>query len=269
MPFSTEEMAELAQAKATLEHPGLAVKLSSLLGKPIEKGLDLLPAAWAGQLHGATQKALEAALKLALQTLGTPGAAGRQDPAEAAPAASSLLHKAAAVGSGMVGGAFGLPALVAELPLSTTIMLRSIADIARSQGEDLSTVEAQLACLSVFALGGKAAADDAAESAYFAARLALAQAVSQAAEYLARKTVADQAAPALVRLIATIAARFQIVVSQKAAAQAVPGLGAVMGGTVNYLFIDHFQAISRAHFAVRKLERRHGAEAVRAAYETC
>lgn len=265
MTLSAEELAELAQAKSTLEHPGLAVKLSSVVGRPIEKGLDLLPASWATQLHGATQKALEAALKVALQTLGKSGAPASEMPS--ARPASSLLHKAAAVGSGMVGGAFGLPALVAELPVSTTIMLRSIADIARSQGEDLSTVDAQLACLSVFALGGKGAADDAAESAYFAAKLALAQAVSQAAEYMARKTVADQAAPALVRLIATIAARFQIVVSQKAAAQAVPGLGAVMGGTVNYLFIDHFQAVSQAHFAVRKLERRHGAEAVQAAYE--
>lgn len=261
MPLSDAERAELAQAQATLEHPGLAVKLSSLVGKPIEKGLDMLPAAWATPLHDATRKALEAALKLALQSLGQGGVGSP------APASSPLLHKAAAVGSGMVGGAFGLPALVAELPLSTTIMLRSIADIARSQGEDLATVDAQLACMAVFALGGKAAEDDAAESGYFAARLALAQAVSQAAEYMARKTVADQAAPALVRLIATLAARFQIVVSQKAAAQAIPGLGAVMGGTVNYLFMDHFQAVSRAHFTVRRLERLHGPEAVQAAYE--
>ena len=32
-------------------------------------------------------------------------------------------------------------------------MLRAIADIARHQGEDLSTLEARLACVEVFALG--------------------------------------------------------------------------------------------------------------------
>jgi hypothetical protein len=35
-----------------------------------------------------------------------------------------------------VGGGFGLAALPVELPISTIIMLRSIGDIARSEGED-------------------------------------------------------------------------------------------------------------------------------------
>jgi hypothetical protein len=39
--------------------------------------------------------------------------------------------------TGGVGGLFGLPALAIELPISTTIMLRSIADIARSEDEDI------------------------------------------------------------------------------------------------------------------------------------
>ena len=50
---------------------------------------------------------------------------------------------------------FSLPGLAIELPISTIIMLRSIADIARSEDEDLRTIEAQLACLEVFALGGR------------------------------------------------------------------------------------------------------------------
>jgi hypothetical protein len=32
-------------------------------------------------------------------------------------------------------------------------------------------------------------------------------------------------------------------------------------------FIDHFQELARAHFVVRRLERRYGKSAVRAAYE--
>ena len=38
--------------------------------------------------------------------------------------------------------------------MSTIIMLRSIAEIARSEGEDLSDPETALSCVQVFALGG-------------------------------------------------------------------------------------------------------------------
>ena len=44
-------------------------------------------------------------------------------------------------------------------------------------------------------------------------------------------------------------------------------LGALGGAAVNYAFIDHFQEVARAHFVVRRLERRYGKSAVRAAYE--
>jgi hypothetical protein len=45
--------------------------------------------------------------------------------------------------------------LAIELPISTIVRLRSIADIARREDEDFRTIEAQLACLEVLALGGK------------------------------------------------------------------------------------------------------------------
>jgi hypothetical protein len=47
----------------------------------------------------------------------------------------------------------------------------------------------------------------------------------------------------------------------------VPIIGALGGAAVNYAFIDHFQEIARAHFTVRRLERRYGKDAVRAAYD--
>jgi hypothetical protein len=64
-----------------------------------------------------------------------------------------------------------------------------------------------------------------------------------------------------------IASRFGVVVGQKFAAQAIPVVGALSGAAVNYAFIDHFQEIARAHFAVRRLERRYGKDAVRMAYD--
>jgi uncharacterized YccA/Bax inhibitor family protein len=119
----------------------------------------------------------------------------------------------------------------------------------------------------LFALGGPSKHDDSSKSGYFAVRSALARAVTEASKYLAEKAIAEEGAPSLVRLIATIAARFQVQVSQKAAAMAVPLIGAIGGGGINLLFIDHFQDISRGHFVVRKLERKYGQVLVRETYE--
>ena len=62
-------------------------------------------------------------------------------------AGSTRLHKALATASGAAGGAFGLIALPVELPLSTIIMMRSIAEIARSEGEETFTTR-NCACMS-------------------------------------------------------------------------------------------------------------------------
>jgi hypothetical protein len=154
-----------------------------------------------------------------------------------------------------------------ELPVSTTIMLRSIADIARSEGEDLRSPDAKLQCVQVLALGGRATADNGAESTYFATRAALAKSISEAAAYVAKKGLSQKSAPAIVKLIAQIASRFSIVVSEKAAAQAVPIVGAFGGAAINTLFINHFQDMGRGHFIVRRLERLHGQDEVRRLYE--
>jgi hypothetical protein len=146
-------------------------------------------------------------------------------------------------------------------------MLRSIADIARSEGEDLRCPDARLQCVQVLALGGTSRSDDGTESGYFAARAALAKSISEAAAHLAKKGLSQHGAPALVRLISQIASRFSIVVSEKAAAQAVPVVGAFGGAAINTLFIDHFQDMGRGHFIVRRLERLHGQEEVRRLYE--
>jgi hypothetical protein len=51
------------------------------------------------------------------------------------------------------------------------------------------------------------------------------------------------------------------------AAEAMPILGAASGAAINVLFTRHFQELARGHFAVRRLERHYGPEAVRNAYE--
>ncbi|GMV01970.1 MAG: EcsC family protein [Burkholderiaceae bacterium] len=256
MPISEDDLRALAEAKRLLENPGLAAKLTHYVGAPIEKGFELLPTRWRDKVVDVTREALEAALKVAIASL-------RQ---QSSRSAQPRLHKLAATASGAAGGAFGLAALAIELPVSTTIICRSIADIARSQGEDLSLPEARMACLEVFAFGGTTPSDDASETAYFAVRAALSRAVSEAAEYLTTRQVTESGAPALVRLVSLIATRFKVQVSQKAAAMAIPLVGAAGGATINYLFLEHFQAMSHGHFTIRRLERQYGEETVRQAY---
>jgi hypothetical protein len=255
--LSKDDLADLRRARALLENPGLAAKLSSMLGAPVEKGVRMLPASWQKSVHKATEAALLKALDMAVNSLGERPRLKSRDG----------FHRLAAAASGAAGGAFGLAALSWELPLSTTLMLRSIADIAASEGENPRHIDTKLACLTVFALGStKDRRDNAAESGYFTARAALAAAVSEASKYLAEKGIAKTGAPALVRLVAAIGARFGVVVSEKAAVQAVPIIGAAGGAIVNTVFIGHYQDMARGHFIVRRLEKIHGAEPVRTAY---
>ncbi len=72
--------------------------------------------------------------------------------------------------------------------------------------------------------------------------------------------------PGLVRFIAEIAARFGVVVTEKAAVQMVPILGAGTGGLINLAFMEHFQEIARAHFTIRRLERRYGQDRLQAEF---
>jgi hypothetical protein len=257
MGLSSDERRELGYAKSLLENPGLAVKITNIIGAPIERGFTMLPAKWSGAVNRATQAALRKALDAAVATVDDSGPRRSAD----------ALHRMIVAATGATGGAFGLPALLVELPVSTTIMLRSIVDVARSQGERIKEIETKLACIEVFALGGPSKRDDAAETGYFAVRAALAATVSEAAQYIAERGLAQEGAPALVRFIAQIAARFGVVVSEKAAAQAVPVIGAVGGAAINLIFIKHFQDMARGHFIVRRLERAHGQDVVRAEYE--
>ncbi len=257
MIISAEDLDELRYAKALLENPSLAAKVANALGTPIEKGLQWLPASWSETVNYSTRAAIDKALQLAVISL--------DDRAVRPP--SNFLHKIIVAGTGAGGGAFGLAGLPVELPISTLVMLRSIADIARSQGEFIKSPESQLACIEVFALGGRSKEDNATETGYFAVRMALQRAISDAAQYIAERGLAERGAPAIVRLITQVASRFGIVVSEKVAAQAVPVIGAASGAVVNVLFTDHYQDIARGHFTVRRLERKYSPDEVREAFE--
>ncbi|MCS6953741.1 MAG: EcsC family protein [Bryobacterales bacterium] len=254
--MAPEDRAALREAVRLLESPSFAARLASRVGMPAEKLLKAMPRGVSESLQSLVRSTLEKCLEVAVHRIDQPVAA---EPDKALKIAAGL--------TGGAGGFFGMAGLAVELPVTTTIMLRSIAEIARREGEDFRSPEARLACLEVFALGGRTGADDAVESGYYAVRAVLARAVSEAARYIAQRGLAEEGAPVLVRLIAAIASRFGLVVSEKAAAAAVPLVGALGGAAINVLFLEHFQNIARGHFTVRRLERKYGAPLVRAEYE--
>lgn len=255
--LTEDDLNALREAKRRLEHPNLTAKLSDLVGRPLESGFRRLPTRWHDTITSATETALLRGLEFSIKTMGQSRPCRSRD----------WLHKALVAGTGAIGGAAGLAALPVELPVSTCVMLRSIADIARAEGHDISSIEVRLACLEVFALGGGAATDDAAESGYWLVRGVLSKYISDAADHIARKGLTHKSAPALVRLVAQIASRFGIVVSEQAAATAIPVVGAVTGGAINYLFMDHFQDIARGHFVIKRLEQTYGTALVRHTYD--
>ncbi|BAO85327.1 EcsC family protein [Caballeronia cordobensis] len=266
-PLTPEDFAALSRAKELLESPSLTMKLASVVGAPIEKLMGRLPGVAQEKVDEATQIALKKCLQLALRTL------GRSSPSDSllAPPPDkphNLMHKLAVATTGAAGGAFGLFALPVELPVTTTLMFRSICDIARSEGEDVHRVETQLQCLMVLGMGGTRASDDNADLGYFIVRGALAQSVSRATSDIASKGLSSHGSTALLKFLPTIASRFSVQVSEQVAAKSIPAIGAVLGAMVNTVFIDHFQQMAHGHFTVRRLERRYGASAVERAYQT-
>lgn len=258
MTLEPDDYHALATAVDRLEHPGLAAQIANLVGQPIDSLIKRLPSSVSNAINENAERALKAALKIAVRTMST-------DSSKTSP--SSFMHKTAAGASGALGGAFGLPALAIELPISTTIILRSILDIARSEGEDIGDAQTQVAALEVFAFGSRSKTDDALDTGYYATRSALAGAMSDAARHIVVSGLKDPAAPSLVRFIGLIAGRFSEEIAEKVAASSVPLIGAAGGALINVVFVNHFQEMARGHFTVRRLERKYGADVIRAEYE--
>ncbi len=126
--LTPKETEDLRRAIACLEGTSFAQRLTDAVGRPVGMLSGTMPQSARRVIAHVSEAALRGALKLALRTLDLN--------APAKPA--NRAHKLAAAASGAVGGALGLAALPVELPISTTILLRSIAEIARQEGEDLT-----------------------------------------------------------------------------------------------------------------------------------
>jgi hypothetical protein len=212
--------AALKNAVKYLEGRNFAARLADYAGVPVNRVLGVLPKAINRQLSGLVRNAVMKGLAVAVDTLDD------KPPRSPAMGFSSFLAGV----TGGVSGLFGLGALAVELPLTTTLMLRAIAEIAQHQGEDLSTLEAQLACLEVFAYGAKRN-EDHLDVGYYAARTLISKYTHDIAALALERGAIDASAPAVASLVSEVVSRFGLVVSDKVAAGALPILGAVGGAT--------------------------------------
>jgi hypothetical protein len=257
--WTEADLADLRRAVRLLEGNNLVVRLTAMFGRTIEHvaapGMRLLPASAREAIHSALERAFSTAFDAAAKTVGRRTGMGWLDRVLRA----RWINMVTAMMSGAGGGLAGLPGVIVELPFTTTVLMRAIAQVAAEEGEDVRTAETKLECLQVFALGSPSIADDEADLGYYAVRLGFARALGG----LAGRTL-NQALP---QAMAVTATRFGVPVAYKVAAETVPVIGAAAGAAINALFVDHFQAKARGHFTVRRLEREYGEAEVHREYD--
>ncbi|MBI6628956.1 EcsC family protein [Pontibaca salina] len=201
---------------------GIGVQLLNLLGAKAEGLLERLPVKVRGQLAGATEQALEIAMRTADRSRG------------AVPDQKPWVNTAVTTAMGAAGGFGGLPASLIELPVTTTVLLRAIQGVAQEYGFDPAARNVQFDCIRVFAAAGPLAMDDGADTGFLSLRLTLSGGNIQ-------------------RLISAVAPRLGAVLGQKLAAQSVPVLGALAGATANYVYTNYYQQVAHVHFGLRQL----------------
>jgi len=127
-----------------------------------------------------------------------------------------------------------LPTALAELPVTTTVLLHAIQNVAEEYGFDPERDDIRKACIQVFAAAGPLEADDGADLGFLVTRTTLTGAT-------------------LNGIIARVAPRLSVVLGQKLAAQTVPILGAVAGAATNYAYTAYYQDMAHVSFGMLRL----------------
>ncbi len=206
---------------------GVGLQVLNFVGGQAENLLERLPDRVKDRLEEATTRALAIAMRAASQSRGM------------VPDQKGWLNTALTTGMGAMGGAGGLPTALAELPVTMTVLLRSILGVAAEYGFDPDDPDVQKECLLVFGSAGPLAADDGADMAFLSARVTLTGATVHG-------------------LIARVAPRIATVMGQKLATQTVPVIGAVAGAATNYAYTSYYQEMAHVHFGLRRLSETTG-----------
>ncbi len=206
---------------------GVAMELMGAIGGKAEGLIERLPKPVRDRMDRITLAALNRAFDAASRSRGVLGERG------------DLFNRLLSTTSGAVGGLAGAGGALLELPVTVTLLLRAITDIAAEHGFDATSDQARHEALHVFASAGPLSDDDGTDLGLLTARM----------------TITGHSVQAL---IAKVAPKLSASLAQKFAAQAVPVLGALAGATINYNFTRYYQELARVHFGLLRLSEETG-----------
>ena len=211
-----------ALAKRDRRAGGLGLQVLNLVGDSAEGLLKRLPSPVRDRLDSVTEAALTTAMRTAQ---GSRRIVGDQP---------DWLNRVVTTTMGAAGGFGGLPSALAELPVTTTVLLRAIQGVAADYGFDPESESVQFDCIRIFAAAGPLEEDDGTDLSFFTSRVAITGVTVQS-------------------LISRVAPRLATVLGQKLAAQTVPVLGAVAGAATNFAYTSYYQEMAHVHFRLRQL----------------
>jgi uncharacterized protein (DUF697 family) len=253
--LTEKDLNDLKKAKKLLEKKSIAINLTNFFGNAVDSIGSLLPASYRESIAKNNLMLIEKTWDFTISTMTSPNE----------PPRSENEHIFWVTVSGAIGGV-GIVTLFLELPVTTVLMLRAVADISKDEGEDYNHFETKIASLEAFALGGDAVDDHTGETGYYAIRNILHKPLEESSKYIVQKGMAGMGAPFAVQLFAKIAARYQTIIAAQTVAKAIPIAGAVTGAIINVVFIDFFQDKARGHFIIRRLEKKYGEKNIRQTY---
>ncbi|MGX0901700.1 uncharacterized protein (DUF697 family) [Roseovarius sp. MBR-79] len=201
---------------------GGVMEVLNLIGTQAEGLLDRLPPEARTRIGTVTERALHHAAEAAHGTRA------------AVPNLPGWRARLLTTAMGAAGGMGGLPTALAELPVTVTVLMRAIQDVAADHGFDPAEPGVRFDSIAVFGSAGPLASDDGANLGLIGTRVTLTGAALRA-------------------LIARVAPRLATVLGQKLAAQTVPVLGAAAGAATNYAYTRYYQDMAHVHFGLRRL----------------
>lgn len=226
--WTSEDDVEIARiADRYRKASGVFMKMVLAVGKHGERHLDRLPDGAKASVEEAAATGLQWAFR------GSEWAAKKSP----LPRMGGWASQATVAASGFAGGFAGLASAVVELPFTVVAMFGAIRKVAIEHGFDPADEDVKLDCIRVFGSAGPLAGDDGSNTAFVAQRLA-------------------SSGIALNKLIASVAPRFALLLTQKLGTQAYPILGAVAGTGVNVAFVRYFQEMAHVRFALKKMALR-------------
>ena len=210
-----------ALAKRHIAATGPGMSFLNSVGQRADNLTGQLPKSVQESLYFATEKALGVAVRAA-------DLSHRVLPKE-----DARLTRLVAAAMGAAGGVGGFGTALAELPLTTTLFLRSIQSAAKDEGFDPTADSVRFDSVRIFASSGPLVSDEA-DLAFMATRMAL-------------------TGPTLQALAGKVAPRLAVVFGKKIAAQALPVMGAAAGASINTLYANYYREMAHVHFGVRRL----------------